>query len=211
MRPLNKVYAYFGYIMVESQPNGIQGAILVSSHNLAGRGEGRYVVGEFTDNGSLIVNAGDVLQAIGAIVGKGATTVAIKGLSYVTSERSQQEAEKIVAAAGEVIIDPQLRSLTVRGNSIQPSAQEFDLLWYLAGNQGRVVSRRKLLRDVWGRTQPDYELSRGATNIATHISRIRKHLGGEYGDKETGLIRTIKGRKNETGGYIFLDRTYALA
>ncbi|MFM8430434.1 MAG: helix-turn-helix domain-containing protein, partial [Holophagaceae bacterium] len=60
---------------------------------------------------------------------------------------------------------------------------EFDLLVYLIENQGRVLSREKILQSVWGL---DY-LGESRT-IDAHVKRVRSKLGA-YGD----LIETSIG------------------
>ena len=44
------------------------------------------------------------------------------------------------------------RAVTRGGQSLELTAREFDLLHYLFANQGRVVSREMLARDIWKET-----------------------------------------------------------
>jgi two-component system alkaline phosphatase synthesis response regulator PhoP len=61
--------------------------------------------------------------------------------------------------------------------------KEFEVLYYLANNAGRVVSREKLLQDVWGNDV--YVVDR---TVDVHIRKIREKL-----EKYSELIETVKG------------------
>lgn len=80
----------------------------------------------------------------------------------------------------EVYRDGQLKELTKK---------EFDLLGYLLENQGIVLTREKILNNVWGF---DFE---GETNVVdVYIRFLRSKLDDGYEDK---LIHTVRG-----AGYI---------
>jgi DNA-binding response OmpR family regulator len=51
---------------------------------------------------------------------------------------------------GHLSLDLQARSAGLRGQPIQLTQLEYDLLACLARNAGRVVSRTEILREVWG-------------------------------------------------------------
>lgn len=59
--------------------------------------------------------------------------------------------------------------------------KEFELLYYLAGRKGRVLSREKLLNKVWGDNV--YVVDR---TVDVHVRKIRERLGDHY-------IETVKG------------------
>jgi len=61
--------------------------------------------------------------------------------------------------------------------------KEFQLLHYLASNQGKVFSREILLKDVWG--DDVYVVDR---TVDVHVRKIREKLG-----KHSELIETVKG------------------
>jgi DNA-binding response OmpR family regulator len=52
-------------------------------------------------------------------------------------------------AVGPLTLDPASRSATRDGGQLALTAREFDLLWYLMVNAGRVLSRERLLSGVW--------------------------------------------------------------
>ncbi len=65
----------------------------------------------------------------------------------------------------------EVRSAT--GDTIRPTAREFDLLWYLAENGGLVLSRGQILEAVWG-----YEYFGETRTVDVHIRQLRKKLEG---------------------------------
>jgi len=72
---------------------------------------------------------------------------------------------------GELVIDLADRSVTRNGAPIHLTPIEFDLLRVLAQHQGRLVTQRQLLKEVWG---PEY----GAEThyLRVHVAHIRAKL-----------------------------------
>jgi len=74
------------------------------------------------------------------------------------------------------------REVVVAGRPVELTAREFDVLCYLAERAGEVVTRRRLLTDVWGLEDP------GETRtVDVHIAQLRRKLG------RPGAIRTVRG------------------
>jgi two-component system phosphate regulon response regulator PhoB len=88
-----------------------------------------------------------------------------------------------VVVIGTVSIDTDRHTVTVNGKSADLSAIEFKLLLTLAERQGRVQSRDRLLRDVWG-----YNYAGDTRTVDTHLTRLRAKLG-DAGN----MIRTVRG------------------
>ncbi len=59
------------------------------------------------------------------------------------------------------------------GQTVRPTAREFDLLWYLCENVGLVLTRGQILEAVWG-----YEYFGETRTIDVHIRQLRKKLDG---------------------------------
>ena len=76
--------------------------------------------------------------------------------------------------AGDVEIDPERRSVTVSGKTVDMTAKEFDLLHYLITNRGRVVTRGQILDSVWG---VDY--TGDESTVTVHIRRLRSKIERE--------------------------------
>ncbi len=88
-----------------------------------------------------------------------------------------------VMTFGDLVIDILGRSVSVKGEKIELTPKEYDLLFYLVENRNIALSRDKLLRDVWG-----YDFFGDDRTIDTHIKNLRNNLG-PYRD----MIVTLRG------------------
>jgi two-component system KDP operon response regulator KdpE len=59
-------------------------------------------------------------------------------------------AESAVLQVGDLRIDLAARTVTLRGEPVNPTPLEYKLLVLLMRNAGKVLTHRQLLRDVWG-------------------------------------------------------------
>ena len=91
-------------------------------------------------------------------------------------------------------IDVPRRAVEVRGEPVQLTYVEFELLRTLAGHPGRVFSRRMLLEALW--KSADY---RDPRTIDVHVRHLREKLEAEPRTPE--YILTVRGV-----GYRFRDR-----
>jgi len=88
---------------------------------------------------------------------------------------------------GQLIIDRNTRSALLKGEDVQLTSHEFDMLWKLAKSPATLVDRTTLYREVIGR---EYDgLDRGAD---VRISRLRKKL--QDNSQHPYRIKTIWGR-----------------
>ena len=77
----------------------------------------------------------------------------------------------------DIQINAESRTVKVAGEQIALTYKEFELLYYLLSNKGIVLTRDKLMNEVWG---TDFE---GETRtVDVHIRTLRQKLGhaGEY-------------------------------
>jgi len=72
---------------------------------------------------------------------------------------------------GVVVVDPETRTVTRRGEPVELSRLEFDLLTYLLEADGAVVTRYDLLKEVWG-----YQRPVGTRTVDTHVHTLRAKL-----------------------------------
>ncbi|MEL7367788.1 MAG: response regulator transcription factor [Myxococcota bacterium] len=93
---------------------------------------------------------------------------------------------------GEIVIDVARRRVCCRGQDVELSSVEIDLLAALMQEPGVVLDREGLLRRA-GRGAAHL----GARTVDVHISRLRRKL--EIDPKHPQLIKTVHGR-----GYIFI-------
>lgn len=71
-------------------------------------------------------------------------------------------------------IDRTARVVRAEGEEITLTPKEFDLLYFLAKNSGRVFSREQLMETVWG-----YDFYGDLRTVDTHIKKIREKLQAE--------------------------------
>jgi DNA-binding response OmpR family regulator len=87
---------------------------------------------------------------------------------------------------GEIEILVSRRDVRVRGQAVELTALEFDLLLYFAQHPGHVFSRAQLLDAVWGYSHEGYEHT-----VTTHINRLRAKL--EADPMRPLVILTVRG------------------
>ena len=84
---------------------------------------------------------------------------------------------------GGFVLDPAKRTLSRADSSVSLTPKAFDVLFFLAQNPNRLVTKEELLQAVWG----DTFVEEG--NLTQYISHLRKALGDNAED--TRLIVTI--------------------
>jgi DNA-binding response OmpR family regulator len=87
---------------------------------------------------------------------------------------------------GELAILTGKREVRVRGQVLEFTALEFDLLLHFAQHPGHVFSRAQLLDAVWGYSHEGYEHT-----VTTHINRLRAKV--EADPMRPQLILTVRG------------------
>jgi two-component system KDP operon response regulator KdpE len=68
---------------------------------------------------------------------------------WMTYKEAREDAEQMILSR-DIYIDPDKRQVRVNGASVHLTPTEFDILHYLATQEGRVVTHRELLQAVWG-------------------------------------------------------------
>jgi two-component system phosphate regulon response regulator PhoB len=98
--------------------------------------------------------------------------------------RSEAEPQKgVVLQSGALQLDLERHRCTAGGADVDLTAKEFRLLEVLMSRPGHVMTRQRLLDDVWGS-----DITVTERTIDTHLKRLREKLGaaGE-------LIETVRG------------------
>ena len=85
--------------------------------------------------------------------------------------------------AGEILLNPNRRQVTAKGETVALTYKEFELLQKLMEHHGRVLTRDALLSNIWG-----YDFDGETRTVDVHVRTLRQKLG-ECGD----LIETIRG------------------
>ena len=89
------------------------------------------------------------------------------------SEPATRSGPGAILLVGEVEVDLDRHEVRSADEVVALAAREFDLLAYLAENEGLVLSRRQLLDGVWG---PDWIGDDRTVDV--HVRQLRKKLGG---------------------------------
>ena len=100
--------------------------------------------------------------------------------------RRVEDARAGVVEVGKLRIDLEAHTANLGGEELDLTAKEFELLAYLAGNQGKMLSKRRLLAEVWH--QP---YGGGDKTVDVHLSWLRRKLGESA--SEPRYIHTKRG------------------
>ncbi|MCG7599324.1 response regulator [Halomonas sp. McH1-25] len=95
---------------------------------------------------------------------------------------------------GRLMISDAIREAWLDGERINLTSSEFDLLWLLADNAGRILSRKEIYSSLRGISFNGQE--RG---IDIRVSRIRPKIGDD--STHPHLIKTVRNK-----GYMFVKR-----
>ena len=118
-------------------------------------------------------------------------TSVVRRASGGTGEPARVETGMVAAA--DVTLDPDRRQVRVRGDVVEMTKQEFDILYLLASRRGIVFSRAALIAKVWG--EDTYVTERTVDSV---VSRLRRKVERDPDDPE--MILTAWGV-----GYKFVD------
>jgi DNA-binding response OmpR family regulator len=106
----------------------------------------------------------------------------------------QEIREDETIEAGDLRVDLSRRSVTIRGESVELTYVEFELLRTLASAPGKVFSRQALLEAIWGDSA-----YREPRTIDVHVRHLREKL--ERDARQPEYIFTVRGV-----GYRFRDQ-----
>ena len=81
-----------------------------------------------------------------------------------------------VIEVGDLRVDVPERTVTMAGERVKLSPHEFDLLRVLAQHQGKLLTHRTLLREVWG---PAYQVE--AHYLHVYVSHLRRKIEPDPG------------------------------
>jgi two-component system KDP operon response regulator KdpE len=72
---------------------------------------------------------------------------------------------------GELVVDLEGRSVTRAGRRVALTPHEFELLRYLAQNEGKLLTHRMILREVWGPLYGDE-----SHYLHVYVSQLRRKI-----------------------------------
>ena len=99
-----------------------------------------------------------------------------------THEAREDEAAEV----GELRVDRARRTASIAGRPLELSRKEFDVLALLASEAGRVVTRERLLEEVW-----DTNWFGSTKTLDVHVSALRRKLGDD--PSAPRYLHTVRG------------------
>ena len=83
----------------------------------------------------------------------------------------QSKEESNTLSVHDLCVNQDLRSVTLRGQEVNLTAKEFDMLYLFITNRGKVYSREQLLEALWGN-----EYAGDLRTVDVHIRRLREKI-----------------------------------
>ena len=99
--------------------------------------------------------------------------------------RTKSGRDSQVLTVGPLSMEVESRRVTVRGQEVELTKKEFDLLRHLLENKGRVLTREALLDSVWG-----FDFVGETNSVDVYIRFLRSKIDEAFGIK---LIHTVRG------------------
>lgn len=112
---------------------------------------------------------------------------AILRRAKLTQEHTQEDSDaddNIII--GDLLLAVERYEAFFKGELLELTLKEFELLLYLAQNKGRVLTRDQLLSSVW-----NYDFAGDTRIVDVHISHLREKI--EIDSKKPAYIKTIRG------------------
>lgn len=94
--------------------------------------------------------------------------------------------EDELVKVGDIVINTGDFSVTVRGQVVDMTPKEFDLLYYMSKRVNRTLSREQLLQKIW-----DFDYPVETRIVDVHISHLREKI--EEDTKKSQYIKTVRG------------------
>jgi two-component system, OmpR family, alkaline phosphatase synthesis response regulator PhoP len=135
---------------------------------------------EFDEMQGLNLGASDFIQkpiSINRVIAR------IKSNLRIYSQNDSVNDEPVEITIGPIYLSREKFLVKIKEEEVQFVRKEFELLYYLISNAGKVLNRDKILASVWGEDVHVVERT-----VDVHMLKIRRKLG-EY----SNLIETIKG------------------
>ncbi|MBW5485656.1 response regulator transcription factor [Streptomyces bambusae] len=136
--------------------------------SLLNAGADDYLVKPFS-GGQLIARLSAVLRRTGHVPSAG-TVPGVPGVPGTVPGSAAADPLRPVTV-GELAVDPGARTAYLAGRELRLTRREFDLLAFLALHTGQVVSKRRLLTEVWREPYVDDQ------TVDVHLSSLRRKLG----------------------------------
>ena len=106
----------------------------------------------------------------------------IRAVLRRTESASEADAPRPLTAGG-ICVDERAHTVSVRGQEVQLTLKEYQLLVLLLKNRGAVLTRDILLENIWG-----YSNESETRTVDVHIRTLRQKLGADG-----AMIETVRG------------------
>ena len=104
-------------------------------------------------------------------------------LSRIRALLRRTERNDALYRCGQLTVDPGSHTVLVGDREVALTQKEFEVLYLLLKNNGQVLSRERLIEDVWG-----YAFTGESRTVDVHVRTLRQKLG------EAGAcIETVRG------------------
>lgn len=98
--------------------------------------------------------------------------------------RPSQKLEEVLRV-GDLVLNPNSKQVSRAGDEIKLTTKEYAVLEYLMRNEGKVLSKEKIISNVW-----DFDADVLPNNVELFIMFLRKKIDKPYKQK---LIQTVPG------------------
>jgi two-component system KDP operon response regulator KdpE len=95
----------------------------------------------------------------------------------ILRDRVGAEPQGAILAIADIEINAATRTVTKAGQPVKLTRKEFDLLWLLASNAGRLVTQGMALEHVWGKAH-----SEDSQYLRVFIRQLRAKIGDDAGN-----------------------------
>lgn len=109
-----------------------------------------------------------------------------------TVQVEEEPRERSSLSFGALVVDNSMREAWLNDKSVDLTSAEFDLLWLLCSNAGRILSREEIFSQLRG-----IEYDGQDRSIDVRVSRIRPKIGDD--PMHPRLIKTVRSK-----GYLFV-------
>ncbi|MFD7260421.1 response regulator transcription factor [Streptomyces sp. NPDC059874] len=117
-------------------------------------------------------SGGQLIARLSAVLRRTSHLPPVQAAHAAQGARPAHAAEPLRATTvGELAVDPGARTAYLAGRELHLTRREFDLLAFLAHHTGTVVSKRRLLTEVWREPYVDDQ------TVDVHLSSLRRKLG----------------------------------
>ena len=89
-----------------------------------------------------------------------------------------------IIKSGDIMIDVPSRKVNVEGRPVDLTSKEFDILFLLVTNPGKIYSRETLLEIIWG-----YDYYGDSRTVDVHIRRLREKIERDPGNPQYVLTK----------------------